>query len=113
MTRITTYAAFFPHYLREHSLPLTRALHYGGTAGSTAAIIAGLAGALPYWPLVALIAGYGPAWVGHFFIEKNRPATFTYPFWSLISDYRMFGLWISGRLGPALAAAHAKEAFQD
>lgn len=105
MSKIQSYAEFFPHYLREHSRVQTRAVHYIGTAASTGAVIAGLAGALPWWPLVALVAGYGPAWVGHFFIEKNRPATFTYPLWSLISDYRMFGLWITGRLGAALLDA--------
>jgi hypothetical protein len=52
--------------------------------------------------LGALVSGYLFAWIGHFFVEKNRPATFTYPFWSFVSDFRMFGVWLSGRMGREL-----------
>ena len=55
------------------------------------------------WALGAPVAGYFFAWTGHFFFEKNRPATFQYPLWSLISDYRMFFLWVGGRLDRELA----------
>ncbi len=97
-----TYAEFWPFYLREHARPATRAIHYVGTLASTVALIAAAATAHWWWLLAVPALGYGPAWIGHFFIEKNKPATFQAPFWSLISDYRMCGLFLTARLGEEL-----------
>ena len=97
-----TYAEFWPFYLREHARPATRVVHYFGTIASIVALIVAAATAHWWWLLAVPLFGYGPAWFGHFFIEKNKPATFQAPLWSLISDYRMCGLFLTGRLGHEL-----------
>ena len=100
-----TFAEFWPFYLREHSKPATRTLHFLGTTLAFLLLLSALA-LRSGWPaLWALLCGYAFAWVGHFFVEHNRPATFKYPLWSLAADWKMWALAISGRLGPELARA--------
>ena len=100
-----SFAQFFPHYLREHADPRTRAFHYVGTALVIGIWLAAVV-TLTWWLLLLTpVAGYVFAWVSHAFVERNKPATFTYPWWSLLADFKMFGLWVSGRLGPHLRAA--------
>jgi hypothetical protein len=102
---IRTYAEFWPYYLREHARPATRAWHYLGTSLTLLCLVAALVAGW-FWLLpVVLVAGYGPAWIGHFAVEGNRPATFRYPLWSLMSDFRLYALWLSGRLPAELAKA--------
>ena len=103
--RPTSFAAFWPYYLMAHRDPRCRALHYVGSSGGIAGTIAAIATLNPLWLVVGLVFAYGLAWIGHFFVEGNRPATFGNPAWSLIGDLRMYSLWLSGRLAPALAAA--------
>lgn len=102
--RLRTFEEFWPYYVSEHRKPATRALHFLGT---TLVIAALFAAALlsPWWLLAAPVVGYGPAWIAHFFVEKNRPATFTYPAWSLRADFRMFGLMLRGRMAPEVERA--------
>ena len=106
--KISTYPAIWHHYLREHSSPRTRALHYIGTMLALLVVLAAIVTLDAWLILAAIVCGYLFAWIGHMAIERNRPATFTYPLWSLGSDFRMFFLWISGRLGPHLEAAGVK-----
>jgi len=100
-----TYAEFWPYYLREHAQPRTRTIHYVGTALVIACAIALEATGNWLWRLAMPLAGYGFAWTSHALVERNKPATFTYPLWSLASDFRMFFLALSGRLDPHLRAA--------
>ncbi len=100
--RIQTYGEFWPFYLSQHSHPANRALHIIGTGLGAVLLAAGLA-TLDWRLIVAsFIAGYAFAWAGHFLVERNKPATFTYPVWSLVSDLRMFGLALAGRLAAEL-----------
>ena len=105
MREYQSFGAFWPFYLREHARPATRTWHY---VGSTLALVV-LAAALAtqtWWALLAVpVAGYFFAWVSHAFVERNRPATFTYPLWSLIGDYRMYVLFLTGRLDGELEKA--------
>ena len=103
--RYQSFGEFWPYYLNEHSKPLTRALHAVGSFGGIALLT--LVIAIGKWWLfpLAFVPGYGLAWIGHFFVEKNRPATFTYPSWSLRAEFRKWALGMTGRLGPHLRVA--------
>jgi len=105
-----TYSEFYPFYLSQHLNPTCRTLHYVGTT----LVLAVLTYALVTRHLVLLAAlpvfGYAFAWMGHFGFEKNRPATFTYPLWSLMGDFQMYFEFLTGRLGRRLAALEERSA---
>lgn len=96
--RIPTFAAFWPFYLSQHAVPLCRQLHFVGTTLVFANILFAIATQRWWMLLLCPLFGYGFAWVGHFIIEKNRPATFTYPLWSLLGDMKLYGLMATGKL---------------
>jgi len=96
--RIQSFRDFYPYYLSEHRTGPCRVCHFAGTVAVLAlAALAVIQG--PLWLLGLLpVAGYGGAWVGHFIFEKNRPATFTYPLYSLAGDFVMFRDILIGRV---------------
>ncbi|MFK7926890.1 MAG: Mpo1-like protein [Myxococcota bacterium] len=96
--RYASFWEFFPFYLSEHADSTNRILHFMGTGLVIAIGVTALVTLNPWFILGMPVAGYGFAWVGHFIVEKNRPATFTYPVWSLVGDFVMFGLAITGQL---------------
>lgn len=105
MSRCRSFAEFWHFYLREHAKPATRLFHVAGT--SLVLLIAAAALATRTWWLFAVmpVAGYSFAWASHLAIERNRPATFTHPLWSLRADFRMWRLWLTGGLAAELRAA--------
>ncbi len=102
--RLGSYEEFWPFYVSQHRNRVNRQLHFVGTSLVIACFVLGVMGA--HMLLLACpVAGYGFAWVGHFFFEKNRPATFTYPLWSLRGDFRMYRFTLLGRMAPELDRA--------
>ncbi len=94
----TTYREFYPFYLTEHQNPINRSLHFIGTLGVFFCLFEAIfTGSWWYWILIPIV-GYGFAWLGHFVFEKNKPATFQYPLWSLISDFKMFFQLLTGKI---------------
>jgi hypothetical protein len=108
---VRTYAEFWPYYLSQHSKRATRVLHLIGTSLGVA-VACSLALAKSWLAIPAgIICGYGFAWYAHFFIEKNKPATFVHPWWSFISDFKMLARVATGRLrivdvGPSEPVTH-------
>ncbi|PCI09964.1 MAG: hypothetical protein COB73_04285 [Flavobacteriaceae bacterium] len=97
--RIQTYPEFYKYYLSEHSNKTCRMLHVIGTTIVFALTLTAIYHLQPILFLYVPLAGYGFAWVGHFFFEKNKPATFKYPWWSLKSDFKMYFDILSGKIG--------------
>ena len=96
--RFACYDEFFTFYLKEHSSPGNRLMHACGTVLGFAVLVAAIATRHYIWALLWIPIGYGFAWTGHFLIEGNKPATFGHPWWSLISEFRMLGLMLTGKL---------------
>ncbi|HWB10190.1 MAG TPA: DUF962 domain-containing protein [Pirellulales bacterium] len=95
---ITSFQEFWPFYVGEHRHTSTRACHFLGTTLALGLLAASIL--LRWWWLLLAVpvCGYAFAWVSHFWIERNRPATFRHPLWSLAADFRMWWLIVTGRM---------------
>ena len=96
--RFNSFEEFWPFYVREHSKKTTRTLHFVGTSLAMASVAAALVSKRRGLLLAAPVVGYGLAWIGHFFVENNRPATFKYPAWSLRADMVMWWKTATGAM---------------
>ena len=97
-TEVGTFSEFYPLYLGEHKNRTNRRLHFiGSTFALLCLTMLIITGEIIYFPL-ALLMGYGFAWVGHFFFEKNKPATFQRPLWSLMGDWVMYKDILTGNI---------------
>ena len=96
--RYQSFREFYPFYLSEHANPTCRRLHFVGTTLVIAFLAIAFLTRNAWWLVGALVAGYGCAWIGHFFFEHNRPATFTYPVYSFIGDWVMFKDLLTGKI---------------
>jgi hypothetical protein len=98
MKRYSSFAEFYPFYLSEHSRPATRRLHFVGSSLALGCVLAAFVSGNLWWLAGAVVAGYGLAWIGHAFVEHNRPATFTHPLYSFLGDWVMFKEMLTGRI---------------
>ena len=96
--RFRSFREFYPFYLSEHANRVSRRLHFIGTSLSVVLLLAAIL-AQQWWLIpVALVQAYAFAWVGHFFFEHNRPATFEYPWFSFMGDWRMWWEILTGKM---------------
>jgi hypothetical protein len=96
--RFASFREFYPFYLGEHANAVCRRLHFVGSLGVLALVATAIVRGNAIWLLGALVCGYGFAWVGHFFFEHNRPATFKHPLYSFVGDWVMFADVLRGRV---------------
>lgn len=95
---IETFEEFWDFYVGEHKEKANRVLHFLGTTAAIGCVAGGLLTKRRWLLLAAPVCGYGPAWIGHFFVEKNKPASFKYPLWSLQADFIMWWKTIKGEM---------------
>ncbi len=109
MEKPQNFTEFWDFYVAEHSAHQTRALHFiGSTLGILILALLIVKGIWYLFPL-ALVPSYGLAWYSHFFIEHNRPATFKYPLWSFIGDWKMVWLMLTGKMSREVERVNRKK----
>lgn len=101
--RFRSFEEFWPYYVCAHTRPVCRGLHYVGTSAAVASVACAIYFANPWLLLLALVLGYGCAWVGHFTCERNLPATFDYAAYSFRADFRMLRLGLTGKMAAEVA----------
>ncbi len=94
----TSFEEFWPFYVKEHSKKATRVFHFAGTTAFMAMFAGGIILKKRWLVALSPLAGYGPAWFSHFFIEGNKPATFKHPVWSLKADFIMWSKMVAGTM---------------
>lgn len=105
-SQIPSFQEFWPFYVGEHQSRACRAFHYLGKVGVVACVVAA-AYTLQWWPLLLTpVVGYAASWTGHFGFERNVPAAFSYPWWSLRADFKMLGFALTGRMAREVARLH-------
>ena len=98
MSDFTSFSEFYPFYLAEHGNRVCRRLHFIGSSLVIAVVVLALVTGQLRWLWLAPVAGYGFAWIGHYMFEKNRPATFKHPLYSLRGDWVMYGQMLRGKV---------------
>jgi hypothetical protein len=93
-----SFADFYPFYLSEHSNRTCRRLHFVGTSAALLMVLQAVESLSSSWVLAALVTGYACAWCGHLFFERNRPATFSHPFYSFAGDWVMWKSILLGKI---------------
>lgn len=99
---LRTFKEFWPYYVREHRHPVSRRLHVAGTSLALTLAVGLTIASAWMWMWLPLVCGYGFAWVGHFVFERNRPATFQYPLFSLRGDFVMLAKTLTGEMAREL-----------
>ena len=97
MSRFSGFRQFYPFYLSEHTHRMCRILHFVGSCCVLLIVVAVILGVSAWWLFLVPVVGYGFAWLGHYAFEKNHPATFRYPLYSLMGDWVMFWEFLSGQ----------------
>ena len=103
--RYSRFDDFWDHYLREHAAPQTRQMHFMATTASLSIAASGLLVGRYILLLLAVIVGYGIAWLSHFVVERNKPLTWEYPWFSLLAEFKLFFLMAAGRIDEDVARA--------
>jgi hypothetical protein len=109
MKTADSFVEFWPQYVRAHSDATTRLMHFLGTFLGWVILIAAIVRREWWWTVLALVVPYALAWISHFFIGHNKPATFNHPLWSWRADQKMVGLMLLGKMSEEVKRVNSGE----